>query len=151
MSGIPTDTSVALQHAVVIVDDSEDDRYLLQTLLKKAGIAGAMLSFEDGRCAVDFLASQAGKSDPPAVMFLDINMPRMNGHEVLKWVRQQAWLKPMRIVVLSGSTLYADIKQAAELGADYYFEKYPAGETLRQLVAGDTVTRSGSLAQACAS
>lgn len=137
---------------IVLVDDSADDRFFLRRLLTKAGIPNPVRCFEDGKSVVDHFDSsrEATERETPLIMFLDLNMPRMGGHDVLRYLRQRPDFKAMRIVVLSGSTLYADMRLAAELGADFYFEKFPSVETLRLLVAGEGVAPPETLAQACA-
>jgi len=74
--------------AIMIVDDNESDRYVLKRLLKAAGIEAAVVEASDGRSAIDLLNDKeswqkTGATFPPALILLDINMPRMNGLEFL--------------------------------------------------------------------
>ncbi|KLN59399.1 hypothetical protein WH96_18050 [Kiloniella spongiae] len=76
--------------SVMIIDDNEDDRYLLKRLMKKLDIATEIFEADNGQSALDFLTEyQFNKQKfpddfPPIFIFLDINMPIMNGIEFLK-------------------------------------------------------------------
>ena len=67
-------------------------------------------------------------------MFLDLKLPGINGHDVIRQVRRQPQLEAMEIVLLSGSLLYADMRLAASLGANHYFEKFPSTELIRRWI-----------------
>lgn len=75
---------------VMIVDDNEDDRYLLKRLIKKLEIDIDIVEAADGTVALDFLVDfsnnkqRYGEGFPPALIFLDINMPLMDGFEFLE-------------------------------------------------------------------
>ena len=76
--------------SVMIIDDNEADQYILKRLLKKAGLARAIFDAPDGRSALEFLSRYDDKARtlpddfPPEIIFLDINMPHMNGFEFLE-------------------------------------------------------------------
>jgi CheY-like chemotaxis protein len=61
----------------------------------------------------------------PDVIFLDIKMPKRDGHEVLKWVRSQPGLKNLPVVMLTSSAQRTDIDRAYDLGVTSYLEKVP--------------------------
>jgi CheY-like chemotaxis protein len=69
------------------------------------------------------------------LLFLDIKMPRRDGFEALRWIRQQAALRDLNVVVLSGSDEPKDIARAKELGANRFLTKYPAPEVFAGIVA----------------
>jgi CheY-like chemotaxis protein len=66
---------------------------------------------------------------------LDLKMPRVNGFEVLQWLRQQPGLARIPVVVLSGSGLETDIEEAYRLGANTYFTKPGQLAELRKIIA----------------
>ena len=80
---------------------------------------------KDGQEAIDYLQAKpsvANVTSPPfpTLLILDLNMPRLNGFEVLKWIRQQPGLQRLPVVILSSSGLEQDKQRAYALGADGY-------------------------------
>ncbi len=124
---------------VLIVDDDEDDTYLLTRQLRTAGLRNPVLQFRNGSDAFRFLrrfgVSDRPQGPLPPVMFLDVNMHGLSGFDVLAWARRQPALHGMKIFMLSGANEEFDAQIAAQLGADDYFEKFPASTTLRDLLA----------------
>lgn len=78
-----------MDKSILIVDDNEDDRYLLRRYLEMAGVTGDIYEAVNGNDALDFLKPYEagveiyGDKFPPLIIFLDINMPVMNGYEFL--------------------------------------------------------------------
>ena len=116
---------------LLIVDDSEDDQFFLERELKKAlprcSIVGIV---RDGEAAVEYLNGAGPFANRalfplPDVMLLDLKMPRMNGFDVLRWLRLQN-LKELMVIVVSTSFLREDIQTAKALGAhDYVVKELP--------------------------
>ena len=124
------------QWTVLLVDDSEDDRYLFAYSFRSAGIQGQLLECEDGDAAIEILqhAERGAVEHPwPDVMFLDLKMPRRDGFEVLTWVREAGVGGSLNIYVLSGSNEPSDVKRAQDLGASEYITKPITEQKLRQL------------------
>jgi CheY-like chemotaxis protein len=80
------------------------------------------------------------RAEVPLLMFLDLKLPGINGHDVIRQVRRQPAFEAMEIVLLSGSLLYADMRLAASLGANHYFEKFPSADLIRRWI--DTAVKS---------
>ncbi len=132
------------QWTVLLVDDSEDDRYLFAYSFRSAGIHGQICECEDGDAAIETL--QHSRRSPvehpwPDVIFLDLKMPRRDGFEVLKWVREAGFDSSLEIYVLSGSNEPSDVQRAQDLGASEYITKPITEQRLRQLF-GRWVKRS---------
>ena len=112
----------------LIVDDSEDDRFFLERELKKVLPRSSVVGIlRDGEAAVEYLNGAGPFANRalfplPDVMLLDLKMPRMNGFDVLRWLRLQN-LKELMVIVLSSSFLMDDIQTAKALGAHHYVLK----------------------------
>jgi CheY-like chemotaxis protein len=111
---------------ILIVDDDQDQIYLSQRLIEKAGNGFVVVTAPGGREAVAYLTQACdGVCLIPVLIFLDIKMPEMDGFEVLRWIRAKEDLAQVRVIILSSSDDPRDAKQAAELGADGYLIKNP--------------------------
>jgi two-component system response regulator len=122
---------------VLIVDDSDDDRFLLKRALHNNDCCEVIGSAEDGQKAIDYLSGTGIYGDRerfplPDLMLLDLKMPRVNGFEVLNWLRKQS-ARSLKVIVLSSSFLPEDIAQTLTLGADHYMVKTAAAETARSI------------------
>jgi CheY-like chemotaxis protein len=118
------------QAPILLAEDEESDVELLRLAMRKTALSTEIIVARDGQEVVDFFTSQAGHAQAaarslPALLLLDLKMPRMNGFEVLEWVRTQPHLKKLPVIVLSSSSLESDIQKARELGAWEYFVKPP--------------------------
>lgn len=113
---------------ILFVEDDGDDVLLLEHACKKAGIAEEKLFFRNGRMAIDYLAPPNDSGDNPALsdpflLFVDLNMPEMNGFEFLEWLRDHEAFRTAPVIVLSTSESARDICRAYELGANAYLIK----------------------------
>jgi CheY-like chemotaxis protein len=124
---------------ILIADDESDDRFFLEKALRKAGVKNPIIEFHDGANLVEFLTREAAALKPlhqiATLLFLDIKMPLVDGFDTMRWIRENAAVKLLRIVIVSGSRLPKDQEQASRLGAFRYLEKYPSADTLAQLMA----------------
>jgi len=113
---------------VLVVEDRYDDVLLLERAWSKAGMKLPLRFLHDGKSAIDFLQAQGSADGQVAAEFvkaviLDLKMPGLDGFDVLKWVRQEASLKELFVVVFSSSFSPADIHRAYALGANSYLVK----------------------------
>jgi CheY-like chemotaxis protein len=127
-----------MNQALLLVEDSEDDVFLMRRALKQAEIENPLYVVGDGKQAVDYLAGNGEFRDRelypfPAVVFLDLKLPFMSGHEVLSWIRQKAELGELVVVILTSSDEPSDIEKAYKLGANSYLVKPPSLMQLRDL------------------
>jgi CheY-like chemotaxis protein len=121
--------------AILLVEDNEDDVFLMQRALKKAGIANPLFLAEDGQEAIDYLAGNGKYADRstypiPAIVFLDLKLPEIRGHDVLAWIRGEPHLRNVVVVVLTSSSEPQDLKESYRLGANSYVVKPPTAEQL---------------------
>lgn len=124
---------------IVVVDDNDDDVALLSRHLKTAGVKHPLLHFRNGGDAFMFLKQfcppTSTRVQMPVVVFLDVNMQGLSGFDVLVWARQQPALAGTKFYMLSGAREEWDAQIAAKLGANDYFEKFPAPNVLARLFA----------------
>ena len=121
-------------------EDDPNDLFLVRRFLAQAGVKNPIVTFADGEEAIAFLrgtcaAGPREKALRPCVLFLDIKMPKLDGFDVLRWIRKQPALKELPVVVLSGSDEPSDIKRAKELGAMRFLTKYPAAAVFAEVIA----------------
>ena len=122
---------------ILVADDDADDLFLLRRMLVRAGIKNPVVSLRDGDEVVSFLrpvVSTGNKGVQPCLVLLDIKMPRLDGFEVLRWIRKQSVLKTLPVIMLSGSDEPRDQKRATELGATRYVVKHPKPEVFAQML-----------------
>jgi CheY-like chemotaxis protein len=106
---------------VLLVDDDPDEIELLQEAFTIANPHIVCHGAENGLTAINFLRS--GQQLPDLIM-LDINMPIMDGWEVLRYIRKHEQLSHIPVIVHTTSSNDRDKKIAAELGADRFLTKY---------------------------
>ena len=116
---------------ILLADDDTNDILLFRRALKQAKVPNPIQSVRDGAEAMDYLSGRDQYADRgtyplPALLVLDLKMPRTTGFEVLQWLREQPRLNRLRVVVLSSSNQIADVNRAYELGASSYLVK-PGG------------------------
>lgn len=113
---------------ILLVEDNDVDVLLFQRALRNAGTNSSVVRAKDGVEALEILNEQSadGRVQDPYVIFLDINMPRMNGHELLKELRASEHLASSRVVVVTTSDDPRDIELAYGNYASGYVVK-PGG------------------------
>src|SRR5687768_14942356 len=124
---------------ILMVDDSENDLFLMRMVFKKAEFDCALPEVHDGAQAIAYLKGEGSYSDRgafplPAVMFLDLNMPMKNGFEVLEWLRSQPGLKRLTVIILTASMREEDAERAFDLGANWFLTKPSAMEDLVAMI-----------------
>jgi CheY-like chemotaxis protein len=127
-----------IDHTILLVEDSEDDVFLMERALKSAGILNPVCVVEDGQRAIDYLEGSGDFADRarfpyPLVVFLDLKLPRKSGFDVLGWLRGRSDLPQPLIVVLSSSNSPQDIERVTALGAARYAVKPPTVDLFQQL------------------
>ena len=124
---------------ILHVEDDEAYAFLLQMVFERAGISNPVQVAQDGQMAIDYLAGEGafadrGKYPLPCLVLLDLKMPKVNGMDVLAWIRRQPHLKKLVVVVLSSSAQPEDVERAYELGANSYIEKPIELERTQEIV-----------------
>jgi two-component system response regulator len=106
---------------ILLVEDNQDDEKLTLRALKKNGIANHVKVVRDGQEALDYLFDPA--SELPAVILLDLKLPKVGGLEVLKRLRADPSLRLVPVVILTSSKEDVDLLQGYALGANSYIRK----------------------------
>lgn len=122
---------------ILAVDDDEDDIDLMLLLFRKAGITHPLEVYRRGEDLMEALGALVRKSVHavmPLLCFLDVKMPTVNGHELLRWIRQQPLLDNLSVVMLSSSEHPDDVRSAADAGAQCYLAKYPQPAVLKRVL-----------------
>ena len=112
---------------ILLAEDSPADAEMAIDALRDANLANPIVHVEDGVEALDYLLQRgafAGREEGlPAVLLLDIKMPRMDGLEVLKNIRSHEKLKKLPVVILSSSREESDLARSWDLGVNAYVVK----------------------------
>jgi len=124
---------------ILLVEDNPDDVELIQYAFAKAAIANPLVVANDGDDAVNYVSGIHSYADRsryplPALILLDLKLPRRSGFEVLEFIRNQETTQHTPVVVLTSSDQRADIERAYGCGANSYLVKPVSREGLLAMV-----------------
>jgi len=112
---------------ILLVEDNPKDVELTLEALSEHNLANQVVTVNDGAEALEYLRYEGKfakrKQENPAVMLLDIKMPRMDGIEVLKVIRNDDKLKLLPVVMLTSSREEPDLKKCYDIGVNAYVVK----------------------------
>ena len=116
------------EHHILLVEDNDDDAELTTLAFAEAKVSNPVLRLVDGVEALDYLFGRGAYadrdlSDAPAVVLLDLNLPRLSGLEVLKAIRDDERTRYLAVVVLTSSNEDRDRIAAYERHANSYVRK----------------------------
>src|SRR2546423_7071998 len=116
------------QGVILIAEDLEDDILLIQRALRKAQVLNPVQVVHNGEEVIAYLKGEgkfANRAEYPlpGLLLLDLKMPRMDGFEVLRWIREDPNLRALRVIVLTSSAEMRDVNEAYELGANSFLVK----------------------------
>jgi two-component system, response regulator len=116
------------KHIILVVEDDEDDYFLIASTLKHTKFDCDVRWVQNGEEAMSYLLRQNEWQDPikspsPSLILLDINLPKKNGLEVLQEIQQNPTLKNLLTIVLTSSKNKANIIEAYDFGANSYVQK----------------------------
>jgi CheY-like chemotaxis protein len=111
--------------SILLVEDNPDDEALTLRALRKHDLADEVVVVRDGAEALAFFyeATRAGDDHLPDLVLLDLKLPKVDGLQVLKMLREDAHTRRLPVVVLSSSSEENDIVQSYDLGANSYVRK----------------------------
>jgi two-component system response regulator len=113
---------------ILLIEDSPEDAELTIRVLKAQNLANKLVWLKNGAVGLDFLFCRgiyAGRNqmDTPRLVLLDLSLPKVDGHEVLRQLKADPRTRKIPVVVLSSSTQDKDILRTYDLGVNSYVSK----------------------------
>jgi two-component system response regulator len=129
-------------HAITIllVDDDADCRMLIRDAINESKVSNYVYEAANSQEAMDFLLCRGewAHAPRPGLIYLDIEMPGMNGIELLKWIKSQEKLRDIPVVMMTGVSDEVQMRLAADAGANSYTIKPAKAEQFLQTVLTST-------------
>jgi CheY-like chemotaxis protein len=125
---------------ILLVDDDPDCRELVRDAITSSKVSNRVYEVADGREALDFLHRRGpyACAPRPGLIYLDVEMPGLNGQETLKQIRSEPAFKDIPIVMMTGVTDDTQMRLAAENGANSYTIKPANAEQFLRTVLAST-------------
>lgn len=126
-------------------ESNQEEAYLFGKMLTKAGLPHRLFTVQDGQQTIDWLAGSNEYNNRslhplPDVLLLDLNTPKKDGFEVLKWIKEQRQFKDLPILAVSASEDPEQIKRAYELGATSFFVKSDGYDDIAEFLRSSHVS-----------
>lgn len=118
---------------ILIAEDDADDRFLLKTAFEENGFNDSLHFVENGVEVLDFL--QKNSESMPRFILLDLNMPKKDGREVLKELKNHSDYRKIPVIVFSTTNNEQEMRRCYELGANSYITKPNSFENLVKTIA----------------
>ncbi len=122
---------------ILIAEDDADDRFLLQSAFEENGYTDSLLFVENGIELLEYLnrLDSADNIMAPRFILLDLNMPKKDGREVLREIKQNEQTKQIPVIIFSTTNNEQEMRRCYELGANSYITKPNSFENLIKTVA----------------
>ena len=110
---------------IVLIENDPDDLFFLERALDKAGFTCPIVHLHDGQEAVNYftILEASNTADLPDVILTDLKMPRLNGMDLLQWLRANPRLKDLPVIVLTSSNETVDLRATSRLGIYKFLTK----------------------------
>jgi CheY-like chemotaxis protein len=108
---------------ILLVEDNEGDIVLTTEAFEESKIANLMRVIKDGKEVINFFDGLDDKEDFPDLVLLDINLPKMSGHEVLVYIKNNEKFKHIPVIMLTTSSSEKDILQSYKSHVNCYITK----------------------------
>jgi CheY-like chemotaxis protein len=123
--------------SILLVEDNDGHAKLIERNLRKVNLLNPIVRASDGVEALDYLRKNAPDGYPPRLVLLDIDMPRMDGIELLSHIKADERLRKTPVIMLTSTDSQAEIDRCYQCGANGYVAKpvdiANLGEKLRRL------------------
>ncbi len=128
------------QLKILLVEDNYEHLNLTRYILRDNNVPGDVYVVRDGQEAIDYLYrknrfADTASSPRPSVVLLDLNLPRVDGKEVLRIIKNDSILKDIPVIVVSSSDREEDVSYASQMGAAAYISKSGGFEQLSKAIA----------------
>ena len=125
---------------ILLVDDDADCRMLIRDAIDECRVSNKVFEVGNGAEALDFLYARGKHAGAirPGLIFLDIEMPGMDGQATLRWIRGQEQFRDMPVVMMTGVADEAQMEAAARAGANSYTIKPANAEQFLRTVLAST-------------
>jgi CheY-like chemotaxis protein len=107
---------------VLVIEDTVQDRAIVEEVLEDIGV-NDVKTVIDGGHAIDLLSERLKRGPIPDAVLLDLNLPLVSGHEVLRFCKKNQQLKSMKVIVLSRLSSENEIQVCYYMGATRYIQK----------------------------
>jgi CheY-like chemotaxis protein len=112
------------QHVtILLVEDDPGHALLIEKNLRRANIANTIIKLENGQKAVDFLFKDEGGFRDPLLILLDLNLPVLDGYQVLKIIKNDERTRQVPVAVLTTTDNPQEVRRCYELGCNVYITK----------------------------
>lgn len=108
---------------ILVVDDDEEDRFIIQDGFTEVGAEDLVHFEENGEKALEYLENCYNQKDLPCLIILDLNMPRLNGTQTLRAIKSDQRFHNMHVLIYSTSLNKIEKEQCMQLGAEEYIIK----------------------------
>ncbi len=110
--------------SIILAEDDEGHATLIRRNLKRSGLMNKILHFKDGQQTIEYLNAEKEKGNEiPSLLLLDIKMPKVDGIEVLQYVKSDPVLKKMPVIMITTTDDPREIDRCHELGCSNYIKK----------------------------
>jgi CheY-like chemotaxis protein len=108
---------------ILLVEDNEGDILLTTEAFEESKIVNRIITIRDGKEAVNYFEAITRKEDIPHLVLLDVNLPKMSGHEVLMYIKSNDKYKSIPVIMLTTSSSEKDILQSYKNHVNCYITK----------------------------
>ena len=108
---------------ILLVEDNEGDILLTTEAFQESRIINKITAIRDGKAAVNFFEALGDRDEVPHLVLLDVNLPKMSGHEVLAYIKNSERFKSVPVIMLTTSSSEKDILQSYKNHANCYITK----------------------------
>jgi CheY-like chemotaxis protein len=129
----------ANNYSVLLVEDDSNDVLFVQRAFRRVNSAISVNTVKDGEAAVDYLVGVGDYANRdryplPAMILLDLKLPRRSGIEVLQWIRSREAIKRIPVVVLTSSRERIDVDRSYDVGVNSYLVKPVNFDVLSEMI-----------------